>query len=114
MKLTALALLAIATVGFSNPAHVRSAQRVYREDGRTYVVEYVYSRDLIEKPAFLSTSLHQNNTHYEAEISVYESGRHGRTLIAPPFDGYYTELGCVEDNPATLVHRALSLVHRRD
>lgn len=110
MKLTALVLLAVAAAAFSNPAQVRSAQRVYHEDGRTYIVEYVYSKDLIEKPAFLSTSIHQYNTHYQAEISVYEMGPHGRITIAPGFAGYYTDLGCVEDDPATLVHRALSLV----
>lgn len=110
MRLTVVILLALAAAAFSNPARVRSVQRIYREDGHTYIVEYTYSKDLIERPAFLATNVHQYNNHYEAEISVYEAGRHGRTLVGFPFDGYYTDLGCVEDNPATLVHRALSFV----
>lgn len=114
MKFIAAVLLGFAALAFSNPAHVRSAQRIFREDGHTYVVEYVYSKDLIERPAFQATTIRRVNTHYEAEISVYEVGRHGRVMIAPPFDGYYTELGCIEDKPSTLVHRAISLAHRRD
>jgi hypothetical protein len=114
MRVTALALLACAAMAFSNPARVRYAQRVYHEDGHTYIVDYTYSKDLIEGPAFPGASTHRNNPHYQAEISIYELGHDGRTQVGMPFDGYYTELGCVEDNPATLVHRAMSLVHRRN
>jgi hypothetical protein len=101
-------------MAFSNPARVRSVQRVYHEDGHTYIVDYTYSKDLIERSAIPAASNHPNNPHYQAEISVYEL-RHGRRMpVGLPFDGYYTELGCVEDNPATLVHRGMSLVHRRN
>ena len=50
--------------------------------------------------------------HYEAEISVYEVHGHTRTLISKPFGGEYTELGCIEDDPALLVNQALESARR--
>jgi|SRR5690348_17638376 len=114
MKLSIVLLLALMAAAFSNPARVRVAHRNYREDGRRYIVEYMYSMDLTETPAFVTATDRENNPHYQAEISVYELNGGARTLIAPSFDGYYTELGCVEDKPSTLVHRALSLAERRN
>lgn len=99
-------IAALGLLGFSNPANVRTAHRSFFEDGHRYLVEYVYSRDSIDRSRIRASMLASEKVHYEAEVSVYEVRGENRSLVSAPFGGEYTELGCIEDDPALLVHQA--------
>ena len=103
----ALALAAFS-LAFSAPGRVRSAQRQYCEGGRRYLVEYVYDVGAVIAPRLeLATGRTPLKTHYEAEVTVFELTSRGRRLrVGKPFAGEYTELGCIEDAPALMVHIA--------
>lgn len=105
-------IAALPLLGFSNPAMVRTAHRTFFENGHRYLVEYVYARDSIDRSRIRASMLAAEKVHYEAEITVYEMRGNSRVLLSQPFGGEYTELGCIEDDPALLVHQALESAHR--
>lgn len=105
-------IAALPLLGFSNPAMVRTAHRTFFDNGHRYLVEYLYAKNSIDRSRIRSSMLASEKIHYEAEISVYEIRGRTRTLVSKPFGGEYTELGCIEDDPAMLVHEALESAHR--
>lgn len=80
----------------------KSANRVAIVDGKQYTVEYIYKESGYKIPLTVNPQ-----HHYHAKISVYRNRGKSKRLIGQPFHGYYTEKGCFEDNPETLIRYAL-------
>lgn len=101
-------VLAVSSLAFSHPARIRTAQRQYCEGGRRYLVEYVYDPvAVVKQPLELARPRNALKTHYQAEVSVFEvTPKGGKIPVGRPFAGEYTELGCIEDAPALMVHIA--------
>jgi len=76
---------------------------VERNDG-FYVVQYDYStQGVIMIPA-----VGGGQAHYDAEITVFKV-QDGKKKRIARFSGQYTDRGCFEDDPNSLVDRALIL-----
>ncbi len=105
--------LASLSVALSCPGKIRTAYRHYAENGRQYLIEYVYATNAIEAQRLeLSDPKAEPKIHFDAEITVFDITGGRRVRVGEPMDGVYTELGCIEDAPALLVHQAMGRAER--
>ena len=85
----------------TSTAFAGEAERTYQADGHFYVINFVYDPMYAFVPAVIGNA----QAHYDAKISVYEVVNGEKQLIAS-FGGQYTENGCFEDDPKSLVEYA--------
>ena len=81
----------------------RSAERSVFVDGRFYKINYEYQPQY----AMVPLTSPPGQPHYTAVIQVYVLKENGFTKVGESFGGYYTDAGCFEDDPTTLVNQAI-------
>jgi hypothetical protein len=93
--------LSLLTVMLAINCYAEEAERTYENYGHFYVVHFSYTTRSYSVPATMS-----GQPHYSATISVYEVLNGGKKLLSE-FEGKYTEKGCFEDDPKSLVKYAI-------
>jgi hypothetical protein len=81
----------------------RVATRDYQFDDRFFIVRYEYNPFGITS---VPSTMGESQAHYSANITVSEIVN-GRAVELSKHGGVYTERGCFEDDPKTLVLNAL-------
>jgi hypothetical protein len=103
MKKILLFLLLFPFIGWTQGWATRDhATRTYNDSTGWYHIEFDYDTRFATAPL----TYPQGQPHYQAIISVYHIIEMRDSLLCQPFDGKYTEKGCFEDDPASLVAQA--------
>lgn len=81
------------------------AQRAYQNSGHFYIIDFDYNTEWATVPV----TNPPGQPHYSAKITVSEIVDGEKKELAT-FGGQYTEKGCFEDDPASLVTQALKII----
>jgi hypothetical protein len=87
----------------SSAAYAADAERTYQGDGHFYIIHFTYNTEFAMIPSVVGAQ-----PHYTASITVSEIIDGAKKEISS-FGGQYTEKGCFEDDPKSLVEQALKL-----
>jgi hypothetical protein len=107
LLISAVLLLAFSSVAYGGgllTLNIGEAERTYQGDGHFYIIHFTYDAGLSMIPATSPVG----QLHYSALITVSEIVNGAKKEIAT-FNGQYTERGCFEDDPQTLVEMALKM-----
>lgn len=93
-----------------NPPMSKQERGVYLH-GHHWTVKYAVDMSHGFVPAVAGPDA--NNSHYDAKVTVFLDGSEP-LQIGKTFDGMWTDKGCFEDDPATLVEKALDHDHSKE
>lgn len=80
----------------------KTVTRNYQISNEYYTIEFKFNTSWFSRPATLPAG----HPHYAAKITVCQIINGQRLKVGDTFDGQYTEHGCFEDEPSSLVQRA--------